>query len=74
MVASNGRIFLEAFSPKYKVPYLLHKRSQLAHEFLVAICGPRSRQEYIHEYQLTAYSLYAAISVGLQTGDIIEGL
>jgi hypothetical protein len=32
------------------------------------------RPEHIHEYQLTAYSLYAAVSVGLQTADIIEYL
>ena len=25
----------------------------------------------IHEYKLTSYSLYAAVSVGLQTDDII---
>lgn len=28
----------------------------------------------MHEYKLTAYSLYAAVSVGLQTNDIIEYL
>lgn len=33
-----------------------------------------SRPEHIHEYKLTAYSLYAAVSVGLQTNDIIEYL
>jgi hypothetical protein len=32
------------------------------------------RPEHIHEYRLTAYSLYAAVSVGLQTRDIIEYL
>ena len=32
------------------------------------------RPEHIHEYKLTAYSLYAAVSVGLQTKDIIEYL
>jgi DNA excision repair protein ERCC-3 len=35
---------------------------------------PICRPEYIHEYQLTAYSLYAAVSIGLQTNDIIEYL
>ena len=30
------------------------------------------RPAFIHEYKLTAYSLYAAVSVGLQTEDIIE--
>ena len=33
---------------------------------------PVSRPEHIQEYRLTAYSLYAAVSVGLQTNDIIE--
>jgi DNA excision repair protein ERCC-3 len=32
------------------------------------------RPEFIHEYKLTTYSLYAAVSVGLQTNDIIEVL
>ena len=30
------------------------------------------RPAFIHEYKLTAYSLYAAVSVGLQTEDIID--
>lgn len=63
-VAPNGHIFLESFSPVYKQ----------AQDFLVAIAEPVSRPKYIHEYKLTAYSLYAAVSVGLQTHDIIEYL
>lgn len=63
-VAPNGHIFLESFSPVYK-----H-----AHDFLIAISEPVCRPENIHEYKLTAYSLYAAVSVGLQTADIIEYL
>lgn len=63
-VAPNGHIFLEAFSPVYK-----H-----AHDFLIAIAEPVCRPQHIHEYKLTAYSLYAAVSVGLQTVDIIEYL
>ncbi|OXA46697.1 general transcription and DNA repair factor IIH helicase subunit XPB [Folsomia candida] len=63
-MAPNGHIFLEAFSPVYK-----H-----AHDFLIAIAEPLNRPEHIHEYKLTAYSLYAAVSVGLQTEDIIEYL
>ena len=35
---------------------------------------PVSRPEHIQEYRLTAYSLYAAVSVGLETKDIIEYL
>ena len=62
--APDGHIFLESFSPVYK-----H-----AHDFLIAISEPVCRPEHIHEYKLTAYSLYAAVSVGLQTNDIIEYL
>lgn len=32
------------------------------------------RPSHIHEYKLTPYSLYAAVSVGLETEDIIEVL
>lgn len=63
-VAADGHIFLEAFSPVYK-----H-----AHDFLIAISEPVCRPHHIHEYMLTSYSLYAAVSVGLQTQDIIEYL
>ncbi|TDL14992.1 DNA repair helicase rad25 [Rickenella mellea] len=60
----DGKIILEAFSPI----------AEQAQDFLVAISEPVSRPEFIHEYQLTSYSLYAAVSVGLQTNDIIEVL
>ncbi|XP_076439596.1 general transcription and DNA repair factor IIH helicase/translocase subunit XPB-like [Babylonia areolata] len=63
-IAPNGHVFLESFSPVYR-----H-----AHDFLIAISEPVCRPENIHEYKLTAYSLYAAVSVGLQTSDIIEYL
>ncbi|VDI79793.1 DNA excision repair protein ERCC-3 [Mytilus galloprovincialis] len=63
-VAPNGHIFLESFSPVYK-----H-----AHDFLIAISEPVCRPQFVHEYKLTAYSLYAAVSVGLETNDIIEYL
>ncbi|XP_077129362.1 general transcription and DNA repair factor IIH helicase/translocase subunit XPB [Ranitomeya variabilis] len=63
-VAPDGHIFLEAFSPVYKY----------AQDFLVAISEPVCRPVHVHEYKLTAYSLYAAVSVGLQTSDIIEYL
>ncbi len=33
-----------------------------------------SISEFVHEYKLTSYSLYAAVSVGLQTSDILEYL
>ncbi|KAM8842578.1 general transcription and DNA repair factor IIH helicase/translocase subunit XPB isoform 1-T1 [Synchiropus picturatus] len=63
-VAPDGHIFLEAYSPVYKY----------AQDFLVAIAEPVCRPSCIHEYKLTAYSLYAAVSVGLQTSDIVEYL
>ncbi|TRY74214.1 hypothetical protein DNTS_002858, partial [Danionella cerebrum] len=63
-VAPDGHVFLEAFSPVYKY----------AQDFLVAISAPVCRPIHVHEYKLTAYSLYAAVSVGLQTSDIIEYL
>ncbi|XP_076871778.1 general transcription and DNA repair factor IIH helicase/translocase subunit XPB isoform X2 [Brachyhypopomus gauderio] len=63
-VAPDGHVFLEAFSPVYKY----------AQDFLVAIAEPVCRPIHVHEYKLTAYSLYAAVSVGLQTSDIVEYL
>ncbi|CAF3182278.1 unnamed protein product [Rotaria sp. Silwood2] len=39
-----------------------------------AIVEPASRLGYIQEYRLSVYSLYAAVSVGSQTNDIIETL
>lgn len=63
-ISDNGHIFLENFSPI----------SELAQDFLVAISEPVSRPNFIHEYRLTPYSLYAAVSVGLETEDIISVL
>ena len=40
----------------------------------MAIAEPVCRPVHEHEYKLTAYSLYAAVSVGLQTADIVEYL
>lgn len=63
-ISSSGVIFLENFSP-------IHEQAQ---DFLVAIAEPISRPTFIHEYRLTPYSLYAAVSVGLDTEDIISVL
>ncbi|KAI9274827.1 P-loop containing nucleoside triphosphate hydrolase protein [Phascolomyces articulosus] len=60
----NGHIILEGFSPI----------AEQAQDFLVTISEPISRPTHVHEYKLTAYSLYAAASVGLETDDIIEVL
>eukprot|EP00158_Paraphelidium_tribonemae_P008406 Partr_v1_DN28572_c1_g2_i4_m73795 putative dna repair helicase len=63
-ISPEGNIFLESFSP------LLEQ----AQDFLVAIAEPVSRPSFIHEYRLTAYSLYAAVSIGLETNDIVNVL
>lgn len=63
-ISEDGHIYLEAHSPVYK-----HAR-----DFLIAIAEPLCRPEFIHEYQITAYSLYAAVSIGLVTNDITEYL
>lgn len=63
-VSGDMRIFLETFSPIYKQAY----------DFLVAIAEPVSRPEQLHEYRLTPYALYAAVSVGLDSERIIKAL
>lgn len=63
-VCPNGHIYLETTS----------KHFQLATDFLVAIAEPVSRPELIHHYKLTPYSLYAAVSVNLDTETIINVL
>lgn len=63
-VCSDGRIFLETFSALYKQAY----------DFLIAIAEPVCRPESMHEYNLTPHSLYAAVSVGLETETIIAVL
>lgn len=63
-VSGDMRIFLETFSPVYRQAY----------DFLVAIAEPVSRPEHIHEYRLTPYALYAAVSVGLDSESIIKAL
>lgn len=61
---ADGSIILEAFSPI----------AEQAMDFLVAIAEPASRPSFIHEYKITSYSLYAAISVGLSPQDILSVL
>ncbi len=63
-VSGDMRILLETFSPIYKQAY----------DFLVAIAEPVSRPELLHEYRLTPYALYAAVSVGLDSESIIRAL
>jgi DNA excision repair protein ERCC-3 len=63
-VCPDGRVFLETFSPVYKQAY----------DFLISIAEPVSRPECIHEYVLTPHSLYASVSIGLDTSTIISVL
>lgn len=60
----DALIIVETFKPN----------SKQAADFLIAISEPVSRPLRIHEYQITAYSLYAAASVGLTTDVILTTL
>lgn len=60
----RGVIILEKFSPL----------ADQATDFLITVAEPRSRPAFLHEYALTAFSLYAAVSVGLNPEDIINTL
>ena len=63
-ISHDGRLFIEAFSPKYKE----------VTDFMIAIAEPVSRPSFIHEYALTPYSLYAAASVGFYQEEIFVAL
>ena len=60
----DGTIYLEAFHPLYAKAY----------DFLVAIAEPVARPEYLHEYKLTPYSLYAAVATNIDTESIVRVL
>jgi len=60
----DGTIYLEAFHDLYAQAY----------DFLVAISEPVARPEYIHQYKLTPYSLYAAVATNISTESIITVL
>ena len=63
-VCPNRHIFLQSSCSSYL---------QVT-DFLIAISEPRSRPENIHEYELTRYSLYAAVSVKLEPEYIVTVL
>jgi DNA excision repair protein ERCC-3 len=63
-VTPSGIVFLEASSPFFTQAY----------DFVIAIAEPVSRPEFVHEYAINAYSLFAAASIGLSTEDILKGL
>eukprot|EP00698_Gefionella_okellyi_P023913 TRINITY_DN8296_c0_g2_i1.p1 TRINITY_DN8296_c0_g2~~TRINITY_DN8296_c0_g2_i1.p1 ORF type:complete len:758 (-),score=196.72 TRINITY_DN8296_c0_g2_i1:142-2415(-) len=64
VIADNYRVFVETFAPNYT-----H-----ATDLLIAIAEPVGRPKFIHEYVLTAYSLYAAVSAGMETKEILSEL
>ncbi len=63
-VCPDGRIFLETTNKHYFKAY----------DFLVAIAEPVSRPEFLHEYKITPYSLYAAVAVAIDTEKILRVL
>lgn len=63
-VCPDGHVFLETFSPFYKPAY----------DFIISIAEPISRPKYIQEYQISSYSLYTAVSIGLTAEEIISVL
>jgi len=60
----DGTIYLEAFHDWYVSAY----------DFLVAIAEPVARPEFIHQYKLTPYSLYAAVATNIETASILAVL
>ena len=63
-VSENGRIIFETFHPQ---------AAQVA-DFLIAVSEPVSRPQLMHEYQITALSLNAAIANGIDVEQIIKVL
>ena len=65
-VCHDGRIYFEAgLYPEIANP---------VSEFLIAIAEPICRPKFIHEFQITVFSLYAAISLGMSSEEILESL
>lgn len=60
----KAKVVLETFSQNF----------EKAQTFLVNIAEPQSRTLNVHEYSITGHSLFAAVSVGLTTEDIIRQL
>jgi len=63
-VNGRGFIILEAF----------HEFAPQAQEFLVQVAEPKARPSKIHEFQVTLFSLYAAITAGLGVNEVIRVL
>ncbi|CAI6005262.1 unnamed protein product [Closterium sp. NIES-64] len=89
-VCPDGRIILETYSPLYKHAYdfliaIAEPVCRLPADIMRCTflpCRPsplfpplpQSREQNVHEYNLTPHSLYAAVSVGLDTNTIISVL
>jgi DNA excision repair protein ERCC-3 len=63
-VNDAGGIIIESFHPLFDE----------AQDFLINIAEPQSRVSKMHEYQLTTHSLFAAVSVGHSSQEIIDRL
>jgi DNA excision repair protein ERCC-3 len=63
-VNDAGGIILESF----------HALFDEAQDFLINIAEPQSRVSKMHEYQLTTHSLFAAVSVGHSSQEIVDRL
>ena len=55
---------MECFSPRYKEVY----------DFVISIAEPKSRQAFIHYYEINPSSLNAAVTLGLSIQEIIDQL
>ncbi|GBE60912.1 DNA repair helicase [Babesia ovata] len=63
-VCPDGYLYLEQFT----------NVSRQAQDFLVTIAEPVCRPEFVHEYQVTVFSLYTAVSVGLTVEELLVNL
>ncbi|CDR93906.1 DNA repair helicase rad25 family protein, putative [Babesia bigemina] len=63
-VCPDGYLYLEQFT----------NVSRQAQDFLVTIAEPVCRPEFVHEYQVTVFSLYTAVSVGLTVEELLLNL
>ncbi|PHJ22690.1 dna repair helicase [Cystoisospora suis] len=63
-VCKDGCILLEMFSVA----------SRQANELLLTIAEPICRGDFVHEFQITIFSLYAGISIGLTCDDMLHNL
>jgi hypothetical protein len=63
-VCPTGRVFLDTMNPLQKS----------ASDFLVTIAEPISRPEHMHEFQITIFSLYAGIGMGITVDTLLTTL